>query len=162
MIRKFLDLSTAHLCPGTREWLDKQGVIAAAVRVAGDPIPAVALGSTAFGWFVYADEIPKLNLASGKVLLNRRHEMHNGYGNGPFQDGLLSQTIAKIDRQLVALAGDPDGIPADLHLCMAFARWEDCEYILFDADAPVMDGLPVYEDPEPVHRIASAVPASIN
>ncbi len=55
MIRKFLDLSTGHLSLETRAWLDEQGVIAAARRVAADPDCMILMGSTPHGWFVYAD-----------------------------------------------------------------------------------------------------------
>lgn len=42
-VRRFLDLSTAHLTPGTRSLLDS---------LAGDPNAAFTTGATGFGWFV--------------------------------------------------------------------------------------------------------------
>lgn len=105
-VRRFLDLSTAHLCPGTREWLDKQGLLTARSRTFHDPDVVVLLGSTPYGWFVYADE-------------------------------------ASTDEE------PGPRVPADLWTCMAKARAEGCEYILFDADARPLVDLPTFEDAAP-------------
>ena len=38
------------------------------------------------------------------------------------------------------------GIPADMHPIIEYARSVECWYILFDADGPILEGLPVYDD----------------
>lgn len=146
-VRKFLDLSTAHLCPGTRDWLDKQGVIAAAARTSADPEPALLVGSTQYGWLVYADSEACSDTAKADKLLDRRNDMNNGFGIEPRQDGLRREAIEKLDREIAALTTDPGKMPSDLWSCMAMARAMGCEYILFDADAPEFDGLPTFEEP---------------
>lgn len=154
----FLDLSTAHLCPGTRDWLDQQGVIAAAVRVSGDPIPALALASTSFGWFVYAYDEACPDPAALARLLDRRNALNNSFGKGSVRDGRTREAIEHLDGVIAAHFGPADSdMPADLWACMAFARALGCEYILFDADAATLDGLPTFEDapapaPSPVQH----------
>lgn len=64
-----------------------------------------------------------------------------------------------IDAPIVALAdfgwwvfATPDGHPrwpVDLKACILLARGLGADYLLFDADAEVVDGLPVYEALEP-------------
>lgn len=39
---------------------------------------------------------------------------------------------------------EPD-YPNDLRVCLAFAQEHDCLWVNFDADGPIVDGLPVYE-----------------
>lgn len=39
-----------------------------------------------------------------------------------------------------------DGTPDDIFAAMTFARSHGCEFIRFDRDGPVVDGLPVYSE----------------
>lgn len=87
-VRKFLDLSTGHLTPATRNRLDSTELL-------GWP---VAGGRTAYGYFIYAHE------------------------------------------------EDDEEIPDDVWECCQKARELDCEYLLFDADAAEVEGLPTYDD----------------
>jgi hypothetical protein len=43
-----------------------------------------------------------------------------------------------------------EDMPADLWRCMAYARAHNCDYVLFDADAPIDPNLPTYEEGEEV------------
>lgn len=43
---------------------------------------------------------------------------------------------------------DTDTISDNLWNIMCFARGLGCEYLLFDVDAPIIDGLPQFPDPE--------------
>lgn len=51
-----------------------------------------------------------------------------------------------------AVHENPD-IPADLMHILRFAHANDQQYVLFDCDGPVQDGLPVYEEGDPQNRI---------
>lgn len=55
-VRRFMDASTSHVSETTRDWLDEQGRIAAAVRTSQDESPAIHIGKTDTGWFFYAPE----------------------------------------------------------------------------------------------------------
>lgn len=50
-LRVFLDLSTGHLTPQTRDWMDGR-----AISARSDPFNGLCLASTSFGWFIYAGE----------------------------------------------------------------------------------------------------------
>lgn len=39
------------------------------------------------------------------------------------------------------------GLPDDLRAVVAYARKQECAYVMFDADAPEIAGLPTYEKP---------------
>jgi hypothetical protein len=49
------------------------------------------------------------------------------------------------DEEVMQSDKPPLGIPADLWICMKIARVHDCEYILFDADAGKIEGLPTFD-----------------
>lgn len=96
MIRNFLDLSTAHVSPAARGWLDDQG---------------------------YANGM----------------EMHCEHTVAAFRDGWLvyapspeSVRDTKLHPDLLAAAGRARGL--------------DCDYLLFDRDAEVLPGLPLWND----------------
>jgi hypothetical protein len=152
MTRSFLDLSTAHVSPTTRVWLDQQGVIAAARRVAADPDCMILMGSTPHGWFVYADGEACSDPAAFRRLLDRRITL--GLASGGQELGhaaALREALHEVDRDLAALVTEPSpDIPIDLWACFARANAERCDYLLFDADAPEMPALPVFEEAEPV------------
>lgn len=105
-VRRFLDLSTGHLSVETRTYLDEQGRIAAIRRPTSGPAPHpdFLMGSTAWGWIVWA---------------------------GMEDD---SQNL--------------QALPIDLQRCIRFAKEQDCDYILFDADIEELDELKTYEDDE--------------
>ena len=90
-IRRFLDLSTAHLQPADRLFLEfsaNPGSLSGVAAMAGT-----------YGWFVYAHD----------------------------------------DRCC-------EGISDALWAIFERARAVGCDYVLFDADAPVLEDLPVFED----------------
>ena len=39
---------------------------------------------------------------------------------------------------------DPEGLPSDLAECFLLARAQNCDWIMFDAGAPVLNLLPTY------------------
>lgn len=144
MIRKFLDLSTAHLSPATRVWLDQQGVVAAARRTAADPDCMILMGSTPHGWFCYADTEACSDPAAYMRLLNG---MKNSISDRPAGDGAAPGAINDLEHLIAALVTEPSAdIPADLWNCFARANAEECDYILFDADGPELDFLPIFND----------------
>lgn len=96
MIRKFLDLSTAHLSPATMKMLN--GLLSHQLPFAG--------GVTTHGWFAYA------------------HDENCGEGE--------------------------DRIPDEMYACMEHARRLGCDYLLFDCDSEVIEGLPVFDHGEKV------------
>jgi hypothetical protein len=56
MMRAFLDVSTCHLSPDTRTWLDAQ-FADDRLRSPDDAVATIiAGGKTRYGWFVYAPE----------------------------------------------------------------------------------------------------------
>lgn len=97
-IRKFLDLSTAHLDQPSKDVLDRAADL--------DPLnsfgPPVSKGI--YGWFMFAPE-----------------EMDE------YADDELTPALRKIS---------------------IYARLHDCAYVMFDADGPVDDNLPILEDVE--------------
>ena len=157
MIRNFFDISTAHVSEATRDWLDEQGRIAAAKRTDEDPDPALLIGSTPYGWFVYADEDSCLDAAAAKTLFDQRASIAALLGTDEAKDAFLTPTIEKFDLQLKAYIGDDGGaLPSDLWFAMMCARAHGCDYILFDRDGTAIDALPVFEDeaaaPVPAHQ----------
>ena len=56
MIRPFLDLSSGHLSPDTRTWLDAQFADAVLRAPENSHAAMIAGGKTRYGWFVYAPE----------------------------------------------------------------------------------------------------------
>ena len=36
-------------------------------------------------------------------------------------------------------------LPEDLHRCLMFARDHDCQFVRFDCDGPLVDGLPEFD-----------------
>lgn len=147
MIRQFLDLSTAHLSPATRDWLDEQGRAAAAHRLAGDPDCMIAMGSMPHGWFVHADAEACIDPLAYGTLLERRIVLEASLGNSPAQDGAVRDALLDVGRALSDLVTAPSAdIPNDLWECFARANFEQCDYVMFDADAPVLDGLTTYDD----------------
>lgn len=147
MIRKFLDLSTSHLSLDTRGWLDEQGRIAAARSVAGEPDRMIAMGSMPHGWFVYADGEACTDAAAFNRLLERRNVLVHAYGDNEAHNVAIRDAIIDVDRGLAGLISAPSAdIPPDLWACFARANAENCEYVLFDADAPELDGLRVFAD----------------
>jgi hypothetical protein len=56
-VRRFLDASSGHLCPGTWHWLDEQ-TADDAVRDPANPGAEILGGRTRHGWFIYACEDP--------------------------------------------------------------------------------------------------------
>lgn len=91
-IRKFLDLSTAHLTPATREFIKQHQAIG--------PIYDHPDG---YGWVMFV----------------------------PDEDDIPT---------------DAPTTPADLLACYQRARRLKCDYIMFDADGPDDEELPIYED----------------
>jgi hypothetical protein len=55
-LRAFLDLSTGHLSPETRAWMEEA---AGQERAAGQCHGPHWVAATPYGWFLYADEEPK-------------------------------------------------------------------------------------------------------
>jgi hypothetical protein len=98
-IRTFFDLSTAHVSPAARRWLEGNGFM-----IASDGQGEHPTATTRDGWFVYAPDF--------------------------FNDR---------DRA-------PGSLHSDLFDAAWLARQHGCAYLLFDCDAPVVDGLPTYED----------------
>lgn len=91
-VRQFLTLSTTHVSPAARQWLEAQAYLAAM-----EGTPEHNVGAMFYGWFVYVD--------------------------GP--DSIKDSSIHP-----------------DLYAACGRAAGLGCEYMLFDADAPVLDGLP--------------------
>ena len=91
-VRRFLDLSTAHLTPATREYLERNNAS-----------PTTYPHPHGYGWFIHVPEDP-------------------------------------------ALDPEPDEIPADLQTALALARTLDCDYLLFDRDALVIETLARYKE----------------
>lgn len=56
----FLDLSNHHVSLATSFWLRQQGLRAAQVESDADPFPAITLGATPYGWFIYVPTVEKL------------------------------------------------------------------------------------------------------
>lgn len=40
---------------------------------------------------------------------------------------------------------DTDELPTDLEACIHYARSRSCEWLMFDCDGPIIDGLPVFD-----------------
>lgn len=95
-VRRFLDLSTAHLHPDTRDSLDSL------------PVPSYP-HPDACAYFVWVPPIVD--------------------GHDHFDDWEHEDRCAY----------------PDLMAALRFARDQRCDYVLFDADAPACDGLPVYD-----------------
>jgi hypothetical protein len=162
MIRKFIELSTGHLSLNTRAWLDEQGRIAAARREPFDPDCLILMGSTPHGWFVYADTEACSDPAAMMAQLDRRDTLANSVPINTEHAGAIREALADTERNLAALITPPSAdIPADLWACFARANAEQCDYILFDADAPLLDGVPIFEDSVAIDdNAASAIGAS--
>ena len=58
MMRRFLDVSSGHLTPGTRAWLDAQFADDSLRDPANHVAAELAGGRTRYGWFVYAADNP--------------------------------------------------------------------------------------------------------
>jgi len=60
-VRKFLDLSTAHLSPEARAWLSEAATMnhAAAYHGTGNGAAMGTLGATLTGWFMHAPALPE-------------------------------------------------------------------------------------------------------
>ncbi|MCO5730112.1 hypothetical protein [Rhizobium sp. SSA_523] len=74
---------------------------------------------------------------------------YHGTGSGaPL--GCLGATLYGWFMSAPALPGHPDycdhGIPEDMHPVIQHAHAVGCDYILFDADAPVINALPVFDE----------------
>ena len=123
MIRKFLDLSTGHLSLETRAWLDEQGVIAAARRVAEDPDCMILMGSTPHGWFVYADTEACTDPAAMMAQLDRRDTLANSVPMNGEHAAAIREALADAERKIAGLVTAPSAdIPADLWACFARAN----------------------------------------
>lgn len=147
MIRKFLDLSTAHLSPDTRDWLDEQGRIAAARRDSSEPDRMIAMGSMPHGWFVHADGEACSDVSAFNTLLERRNVLVNSYGADQAHNGAIRDAIFDVDKGLSGLISAPSAdIPLDLWTCFAHANAEGCEYIMFDSDGPELEALRTFPD----------------
>lgn len=107
MIRKFLDLSTAHLSPDTRGWLDEQGRIASARGVASEPDRMIAMGSMPHGWFVHADGEACTDAAAFNRLLERRNVLTHSYSDHHARNGAIRDAIIGVDKALAALISAP-------------------------------------------------------
>ena len=90
-IRRFLDLSTAHLQPADRLFLE--------FSATPGSLGGLAAMAGTYGWFVYA------------------------------HDERCCDSISDV-----------------LWAIFEQARALGCDYVLFDADGPVLEGLPVFED----------------
>jgi hypothetical protein len=147
MIRKFLDLSPAHLSPDTRAWLDEQGRLTATRRTVDDPDCLLAMGSMPHGWFVHADTEACKDVAAFNRLLERRNVLVHSYGDDQARNGAIRDAIIDVDRNIANLISEPSpDIPADLWACFARANAEGCEYVMFDADAPELDALRTFPE----------------
>jgi hypothetical protein len=93
-VRRFLDLSTGHLKPETREQLEN-----------GHAPAAIYPHPDGYGWMLY---VP------------------------------CPENAGAVDEE--------DRPAEDLQACFDKARELRCDYILFDSDAPELDGLPLYDD----------------
>jgi hypothetical protein len=96
MIRKFLDISNAHVSKEARDWLNEQ---AAENHEDGGYPGCWHVASHVFGWWLRAAE---------------PDDAHEGF-------------------------------PESLLPVCAHAKAAGCDFILLDADAEVIDGLPVYD-----------------
>ena len=98
MIRKFFDLSTAHVSPAARHWLEGVCHLNA---IGSESSTYPNAGATLYGWALYAP---------------------------------------------VASEIEGHGLHADLVPVAEAARENECDWILFDLDGDLMDGLPIYGD----------------
>lgn len=83
---------------------------------------------------------------SESATLNHAVSYH-GHGNGAAVS-TLGATLNGWFMHAPELPGDGGadcGIPEDLHPLIKHAHANDCHYILFDADGPIIEGLPEYE-----------------
>lgn len=60
-VRKFLDLSTAHLSPAAKDWLRESAYLnhEGNCGVFGQGAALGTLGATLYGWFMHAPELPE-------------------------------------------------------------------------------------------------------
>jgi hypothetical protein len=92
-IKKYLDLSTAHICRDTADWLS-----------------------------VLADDL-RANGGDNRII----HDFTHGW----------FFSVTAFDTH--------DGTPEDLKVVIGWAREQDCQYVMLDADAEVLPELPTYD-----------------
>lgn len=131
MIHRTLELSTSHLSREATAWLKACAMVCSATGRDG-----VLLAATPRGWLLQVFAEPIRKAGRPDVLLERRQMI----AEAPGIDRQRAELIDHFDRAIEGLVNPaPAGMPADLWRCMARASAEECDLLLFDHDAPVLD-----------------------